>query len=667
MKYAVLTVCLVSLFIQTGFARDNGDGTYSNPMIFADYPDCEVIRVGTDYYYLSSTFHWIPGNPILHSKDLVNWKPVGHTIPDYKWDRRYDLGEHGNGYGYGSWAPTLRYHDGTFYSACYVWTDRGANKGRFYLSRSKSIEGPWETNLIDEHLYDPALFFDDDGRVYVFHGQNDIFVTELDKDLREVITPAKLIFRGRNYFEGAHAYKINGLYYLFCTGTGQQQCLRSKNIEGPYEHKTVCVADLNFPNSYLHQGGLVDTPSGEWWAIIFQDHGKHGRIPFLLPVTWEDGWPMVQPVMTHKKPDVGNVPSNTEGQSWRCDDFSTPSLGLQWQWNHHPDQSGWSLTERPGWLRLRTTHQADVLRKARNTLAQQMMGPDSGAVAKFDVSKMKDGDIAGLGLFSAYSSSIAVVAKDGQKHLAVITEMPREGRKEGAAVPLTSDTVWLRAEVPYLEYAVSYAYSTDGKTFTPLGDKLGVSFEFFWDWLAPRYCLYNYTTQETGGYVDIDWFEYILPKQKTNLYGFGDPIDAMFYDEISNPLERTFKWVDDGMENIFLHVDRISIIAKGWHDKSYAWTGAYEAKQRGNWIKFNRIDFGKQAKAICVRAMGEGTVSIRLKDKNGPVIAEGTVSSADFKTVELRLEKLMQGVHPVTVVFMPDDQQSIVLRHLRIK
>ena len=668
MKTCVLSFVLLLLSIFPALARDNGDGTYSNPMIFADYPDSEVIRVGEDYYYFSSSFHWIPGDPILHSKDLVNWKPVGFAFPDYKWDPRYDLGGQGNGYGHGSWAPSLRYHNGTFYAVSYVWTDARAKKGMFVVSRAKSPAGPWEMNLIDEHLYDPALFFDDDGRVYIFHGQNDLFVTELDRDLRKVITPAKRIFRGRNYFEGAHAYKINGLYYLFCTGTGQQQCLRAENIEGPYAHKTVCVADLNFPGSFLHQGGLVDTPSGEWWAIIFQDHGKHGRIPFLLPVNWEDGWPMVQPVMTHRKPDTGHSSKTLYSENWRSDDFDSPTLGLQWQWNHHPVDSGWSLKERPGWLRLRTTHVTDVLRNARNTLAQQMMGPDSGAVVELDVSHMKDGDVAGLGLFSAHCTSIGVVADGGIKHLAVITEMNARVRdkREVAMAPLSGDTIWLRAEVPYLEYAVRYSYSTDGEIFHPLGGKLGIPYEFFSDWLAPRYCIYTYATQKTGGYVDVDAFDYILPERKNNLYAFGEPIDAMFYDEISNPQERTFMWVDDGMPNLFLHADRGSIIGSGRHEVPYAWTGAYEAKQAGNWIRFNRVDFGEQARKVSLRVKGRGQVTVRCGDENGAVIAQENIASDDFTTVELPLKKKLRGVQPLTVVFDPSGQQSLTLLKMNL-
>lgn len=668
MKSLLLSSCLIAWLAGSALARDNGDGTYSNPMIHADYPDSEVIRVGRDYFYQSSGFHWIPGNPVLKSQDLVNWKPAGFTVPNYKWDKRYELDGGDGRYGAGSWAPTLRYHDGMFYSGVFVWTE-GHAKGTFVVSRSKSIEGPWKINLIEEKLYDPGLFFDDDGRVYVFHGQNDIFVTELDKDLRKVITPAKKIYSARGYFEGTHAYKIKGMYYLFNTGGGKQQCLRSKTIEGPYEHKTVCVADLNFPGSFLHQGGLVDTPGGEWWAIIFQDRGKHGRLPFLLPVKWEDGWPMVRPLMTCKKPNIGG-PSAGIGRSWRSDDFSGPKLGLQWQWNHHPVDTAWSLTERSGFLRLHTTRVTDVLRRAQNTLAQQMFGPDSGAVVKLDVAKMKNGDFAGLGLFSKHCTSIGVVAKDDGKHLAVITEFnvggPRFDKQEAATAKLEGDTVWLRAEVPYLEYAVNYSYSSDGKTFTPLGEKLGTPYDFFSDWLAPRYCIYNYATKETGGHVDVDSFNYIPPKRQNNLYAFGDKIDTQFYDEIDNPQDRSFKWVEDGMPNIFLQTPPAVGVASGKHGP-LSWTAAFEANQPGRWVKFNRVDFGNNAGVISLRAQGQGKMSVHLDSEKGPVLAEGPVSSDTFTTLDLPLRTSPQGVHPIAIVFTPEGGKSVVLRQLSLK
>lgn len=645
-------------------AWDNGDGTYSNPMIHADYPDCEVIRVGSDYYYESSSFHWIPGDPILHSKDLVNWKPIGFAIPNYIWDKRYNLEGNQNRYGAGSWAPTLRYHDGTFYSACYVWT-KGWQDGRFMITRAKQIQGPWQTNLIDQKLYDPGLFFDDDGKVYVVHGQNDIYVTELDSDLRKVITPPKLVYSGHQYYEGSHAYKINGFYYLFNTSGSKQHVLRSKSIYGPYEHKIVLDSSLNFPGSGLHQGALVDTPGGQWWAIIFQDHGKTGRVPFLLPVNWQDGWPMVQPVLTHTKPDTG-APQQPIDPGWRSDDFSTPTLGLQWQWNHQPVDSAWSLTERPGWLRLRTARVVDALRRAPNTLGMQVLAPDSGAVVKLDIANMKDGDIAGLSLFSKESTMIAAVGDADKRHIAVMTQFSNGQKfdcKEVATAPLEGKTLWLRAQVPYREYAIQYSYSTDGKTFTALGEKLGMPDDFFADWLAPRYAIFNYATKQTGGYVDVDSFDYILPKQLNNLHSFGDMIDTQFCDDFDRSGAAAFRWIEDPMPNIFIENPKIFPIATGKHGP-FSWAAAIEAKKPAAWVKFNRVDFGDHAAQVHFRGRGQGTLTMRLNDSAGAIIAEASLSIEKFATLDVPLQSPPTGVQPIVIVFTPETGKTIVLNRL---
>lgn len=660
-------------------ATDNGDGTYTNPIIHADYPDSEIIRAGNDYYYLSSSFHFIPSNPIMHSKDLVNWRPVGYTIPNYDAmnDPRYDLKDGKSAYGLGSWAPSLRYHDGMFYSICYVWLKTGninrpdTVKGHLLVSRSKSIRGPWKINVIDKHLYDPGLLFDDDGRVYVFHGQNNIYVTELDKDLTKTISEPKLIYRGNAYLEGAHAYKINGMYYLYCPGGGNQHALRSKNIYGPYEHKTVCMSDLNFPGSGLHQGGLVDTPSGQWWAVIFQDRGKHGRIPFLLPVTWEDGWPITHPVMTYEKPDVSSkgAKSKPADPDWMSDDFNKPKLGVQWQWNHNPDPDGWSLTERPGFLRLRTTTKADALRKAKNTLAQRIFGPDSGAAAKLDVSGLKDGDYAGLGLLCQYSTFVAVVGKDGKKVVQLVYQPNKGGfnfeTRVLKEIPLEGDVVRFKATIDSLEYAVQYWYAENGKKFQPIGDKVPMPYEFFLDWLGPRYCLFFYSTEKTGGHVDFDWFRYIMPKHSTNLRTVGETLDAQFCDEWDDMNGTRFVWVDDEYPNVALKF-KTRCVFSGRFEELTSWACAFRANRANQWLKFNRIDFGRNgAEEVVVKAKGRGEIQVRLNDSEGETIASGRIDSNEMEETTLPVAKKLDGVRPVVFVFVPDSGQTIEMRSAR--
>ena len=656
------------------FARDNGDGTYSNPMIHADYPDSDVLRVGSDYYYLSSSFHLVPSNPVMHSADLVNWECIGHTIPDYDFgDNRYKM-QGGSRYGAGSWAPTLRHKDGVFYSACFVWDRENypETEGYFLVSRAKNPSQKWQTNIIkDEKLYDPALFFDDDGKVYVVHGQHKLYVSELDKNLTKVIGKAKLIFDGDGMLEGSHVYKINGMYYIYATRWGTQVCLRSKNIYGPYEFKQLLVSDINFPNSNLHQGGLVQTQTGQWWSIIFQDRGKLGRLPFLLPVKWEDGWPCPQSVLTYEKPDVGKK-SRHSFKDWRSDDFNSSELGRQWQWNHSPDNSAWSLSERKGFLRLRTVSpNITYLRDAKNTLTQQVLGPDSGFSAKFDVSNMKDGDFAGLGFFSSDPVTIAVIDKGGKKHLALVEEAASawvpDSKKEAACVELKKDEVWLKVKQNYLEYSAEFFYSLDGKNFTRLGGKAGVSYNFFADWLAPRYCIYNYATKEIGGFVDVDEVRYIYPARKDNFYKFQDVADLQFCDKTSEILH-VFEWIDfAGLENVYSKYPDAGPVCGGKFHKPVSWANALVANNRDVWGQFSRIEFAKPQPVIEIFAKGKGVVHIKKGGEDGEILASIEVDGDNFAAYCAKSLPAGVGVFKITAVLVPQSGSKLLLKSIRLK
>jgi len=658
---------------------DNGDGTYTNPILFADFPDAEIIRVDNDFYYQSSSFHFTPGNPIMHSRDLVNWTPAGFSIPDYKIleDPRYNLNGHGNAYGNGSWAPSLRYHNGMFYSVCYVWDKRPENKtgvdGVFLVSRAKNVAGPWKMNAIRAKMYDPGLFFDDDGRVYVFHGQNELQVTELDAELTKVITPSKTIFQGRSYLEGTHAYKVNGKYYLYNTGGGKQQCLRSDTIYGPYEMKTVCDSELTYQGTQLHQGGLVQLKNGDWWAIIFQDRGKHGRIPFLLPVQWQDGWPITYPVLTCKKPDVEGNNITPAAMDWRSDDFGKKEIGLQWQWNHHPAADGWSLTEREGWLRLKPLRKVQALREAQNVLTQRIFAPGCKAWTELDFSHMKDGDIAGLGIFAQHCTSIAAIRENGKFRLSVVQQMYQNGRyssKELASVDMENNqTVFLRAEVPFLQYAVQYSFSTDGKNFHNLGNLLGMPYEFFTDWLAPRFCLFDYSQKETGGYADFNCFQMDSTGEQTgNLILAGQTAHAQFCDDYENMSKSAFTWVSDSdaPPNLYLKWPRTSRIGTGIHDAA-SWAESFESRSR-RWLRFNRIQFpASQKVCISVVASGKGRIVLREKNADGKTICSIDVDSAErqkqYKTV---FHSSIHEVIPVCVVLEPEQNSSLSFRSMSV-
>ncbi len=507
-----------------------------------------------------------------------------------------------------------------FYSVCYVWDNRPENKtgvdGVFLVSRAKDVAGPWKMNAIRAKMYDPGLFFDDNGRVYVFHGQNELKVTELDADLTKVVTPEKTVIRG-TICEGSHVYRIDGKYYIFNPGGGKQHCFRSDSVYGPYEHKVVCDSQLTYEGSGLHQGGLVQLKNGDWWSIIFQDHGKLGRIPFLLPVEWKDGWPEVKPVLTYQKPAVDTKSPAINPDHWRSDRFGSNELGLQWQWNHHPAEDGWSLTERPGWLRLKPQRTSSAIRETQNVLVQQIFGPGDSAQTVLDYSGLKDGDMAGIGLFSQHCTFVAAVRENGKTRLAVMRQLNKDGKyttEEITSVPLESGEktqVVVRADVPFLQYAVQYSYSTDGgEHFIKLGKPLGMPCEFFSDWLALRYCIFCCAQKETGGHADFDEFktkrkEYTSPDRNTY---HAQLCDA--YQDMSKP---AFVWVTDrnAPPNLYLKWPNTSRIGTGIHDAA-SWTEAFEAKER-RWLLFSRVVFRDNGGAgITVRASGKGRIVLRL-------------------------------------------------------
>jgi len=287
---------------------DNGDGTFTNPVIPGDFPDPDVIRVGDTYYMVSTTMFIFPGVTILKSHDLVNWEYCSNAVPRFDFDKAYNM-EGGTRYGHGQWATSMKYHNGKFHLLFIT-----LNEGGFTCTATKA-EGPWEIKKLPKGFYDPGLFYDDDGKIYVAQGYNNISLTEVDESLTPK-TKDSLIYKGniRKGLEGTHVYKINGYYYLYSTyggADGIQVALRSKNIYGPYEQKVVLRDTTHTINFGMHQGALIQTQTGEWWTMLFVDRGPLGRVPSLQPVTWIDGWPIVgvngHAVIKYKKPNVGKT------------------------------------------------------------------------------------------------------------------------------------------------------------------------------------------------------------------------------------------------------------------------------------------------------------------------------------------------------------------------
>ncbi len=497
------TIPVVTLNAQK-LHSDNGNGTYTNPVIAADFPDPDVILAGDTYYMVNTTMFVFPGVTVLKSKDLVNWEYCSNAVPRFDVSRCYNL-DSCNRYAHGQWATSLKYNNGKFY-LLFITLDEGG-----FLCVAEKAEGPWEVRKLPKGFYDPGLFFDEDGKIYVAHGYSKISITELNSDFSPK-TNDSLVYTGdiRRGLEGSHVYKINGYYYLYGTYGGRdgiQVALRSKNIYGPFEQKVVIYDTTRGVNFGIHQGALIKTQTGEWWTMLFVDSGPFGRFPSLQPVTWVDGWPMVgvngKAVVTYKKPNVGKTyPAKTFPAS---DEFNDKTLGMQWGWNHNPDPTNWSLLQRPGYLRLTAGKVVSNLREARNTLTQRTFtyyddSTPAFGETKMDVSKMRDGDMAGLAVFQDPYAYIAVKQWDGSKYLIMVNN----GKTIDSAIMNTS-TVYLRTIASNSTSKARFEYSFDNKTFTTLGSELMMRFNLRM-FTGNKFCLFNYATKETGGYVDFDWF-----------------------------------------------------------------------------------------------------------------------------------------------------------------
>ena len=503
---------------------DNGNGTYTNPVIASDFPDPDVIRVDSIYYMVNTTMFIFPGVTVLKSYDLVNWQYCCNAVPRFDFSKCYDL-DGCNRYGHGQWATSFRYHNGKYYLLFIT-----LNEGGFLCTAAKP-EGPWKIRHLPKGFYDPGLFFDDDGKIYVAHGYSKIYMTELDQNFAPA-SKDSLIITGdiRKGLEGTHVYKIKGYYYLYCTYGGLdgiQAAFRSKNIYGPYEEKVVIRDTTHGINFGIHQGALIQTQTGQWWTMLFVDNGPFGRFPSLQPVAWKNGWPMVgvngHAVVNYKKPDVGKVyPITTLPTSDEFDPASgtgASGLGMQWGWNHNPVPSKWSLTEHPGYLRLHTAKVVDSLPKARNTLTQRMFAYYSDSLAslattKMNIGNIKEGDIAGLAVFQDPYAYIGIKKINGKNYILMVNNGKTIDSSEikGTTIYLRTSAIHGSGAEPYYggytapgSGTATFSYSLDNKSFVNIGDVLNMKFNLK-IFTGNKFCLFNYATKTLGGYVDFDWF-----------------------------------------------------------------------------------------------------------------------------------------------------------------
>ena len=577
MKMAKLWgVCLMACMAlnanaQQSWTADNGNGTFTNPLFYDEFSDPDIIRVGDDYYLAGTTMHTVPGLVILHSKDLVNWENVSYCFDRFDFtDDKFSLKNHQEIYGQGIWAPAIRYANGQFY----VFSNINGKGLQCYTA--KDIRGPWTHHNMQGNIYDLSVLFDDDGKIYAIHKYGEVHCTELKPDMSGPVegTDRVIIPEGNGVGEGHHMYKINGMYYLISTDyspNGRTLCSRSKSIWGPYETRVIS-ADETYGYSGVgrtvvprgtkyrigedgtkfgvspaspdatgcdnaHQGGIVQAKNGSWWALLMQDFHSIGRTVCLMPMTWEDGWPMIglkgnlgRAPRTWYKPDtvegcygIGEEAQPIRAPYDRNENFNGKQLGRVWQWNHNPDDKMWSL--KGGRLRIQS-QPAEQLMWARNTLTQRVIGPKSVATVELYVKGMKDGDVAGLGNINIPCSWIGVMKQQGQPLMLrafdqtasdspsapdiILPAIPRDGK------------IWLRCIGDYDNNQMQYAYSTDGKEFKTLGRMMPLTYQLI-TFQGSRHALFSFNVKgKKGGYAEFDNFtveEPMADRSKNIPYG----------------------------------------------------------------------------------------------------------------------------------------------------
>lgn len=487
-----------------------------NPVIFADVPDLSMIRVGDTYYMSSTTMHMSPGIPIMKSKDLINWKLVGYCYDKLDDTDELNLNNGKSTYGRGSWASSIRHHRGAFYVSTFSGTT-----GKTYVYSTKDIEkGPWKVSSFRPSYHDHSLFFDDDGKVYMLYGAGKLSLVELNEDVsgikpgttEQVVIANATAPSGSNIMlpaEGSQLFKVNGKYYLFNISWprgGMRTVIvhRADKITGPYEGR-VALQDMG-----VAQGGLIDMPDGTWYSYLFRDYGSVGRIPYMVPVKWVDGWPVLgengKVTQTLDLPaSQGLIPGIVASDEFKRRK-SEPALPLVWQWNHNPANELWSVSERPGYLRLKTGRIDTSFLSARNTLTQRTFGPQSTGITVLDVSRMKEGDVAGLALLQKRYGIVGVKFENGEKSVVMISAQT-EKPVELARIPLKKKKVYLKADCDFRERkdVATFSYSLDGKNWKSIGEPLKMAYTLP-HFMGYRFGLFNYATQNVGGHVDFDWF-----------------------------------------------------------------------------------------------------------------------------------------------------------------
>lgn len=504
MKRLVFLMVIIVMIGWNAFGKvlswgDQGNGRYVNPILNADYSDPDVIRVGDKYYMVCSDFHFI-GMPVLESSDMVNWTIISQVYDKFDYPG-WDEFKH---YAGGSWAPTIRYHDGLYY-IYFCTPDEG-----LFMSTAEDPHGPWsKLHLVKEvkKWEDPCPFWDEDGQAYLVrsqYGAGPIYLHKMSADGKQLMDEGKIIYEGE-VAEGPKMHKLDGKYYISLpeggVRGGWQSMLRSDSIYGPYERKIVLETgstDINGP----HQGAIVDTPDGSWWFYHFQEVPKLGRVVHLQPMTWEDGWPKMgldyygngvgEPVQEWDMPIAGGEICKPQAN----DSFDGKSLGLQWQANHIFITENISFDKKDGWLSI-TSSPADSLKNAPNTLTQKLTGYKGRATVKVDLTDIEEGQSVGMACLSKVYRGLGVIRKEDQNWI----YMEVAGKKT-FVLPISENILYFAGDFDVPENQHILSYSLDGELYIPVGEP----FEMRWgNWKGPRVGIYSYGK---GGTAHFDDFIY---------------------------------------------------------------------------------------------------------------------------------------------------------------
>ena len=508
-------LCVAAILLSGHFMNSSAQVKKAqNPIIFSDVPDMSMLRVGDTYYMSSTTMHMSPGVPIMKSKDLENWKLVNYAYNTLDDVDALNLNNGQSTYGRGSWASSLRYNKGTYYVTTFAQTT-----GKTYIYTTKNLEkGPWVKHSFAPSLHDHSLFFEEDGRIYLIYGNGKLNIVELKEDLSGIKPGTDRVLienatapsgNGGLGAEGSQIFKVNGKYYIFnitwpAGGMRTVNIHRADKITGPYEGR------VGFQDKGVAQGGLIDTPDGKWFAYLFRDFGAVGRIPYLVPVKWENGWPVIG--VNGKVPEILDLPASKGliPGIVASDEFTrkpgSVALPLVWQWNHNPDNKLWSITQRKGYLRLTTGRVDSTLLLAKNTLTQRTIGPVCTSSISMDVSHMKDGDFAGLCLLQKNFGQLGVRVNKGTKSIVMISA-GSGNPVEIQSVPLSRNIVYFKAECNFKDRTdiAKFFYSFDGKAWNFIGEPLKMAYTIP-QFIGYRFGLFNYATKNIGGYADFDYF-----------------------------------------------------------------------------------------------------------------------------------------------------------------